>query len=185
MTRKAEGEKAATLAKAAGDQAILEAQAAGNKATLLAQAEGQRAIAMVPVDVQARQVEIDQARVETVLKPELEAREKSGKVAQEFELAKIRIEAEKVTRIESAKVMATVYNKITANVYGTPEDVARMGQAFTKGMGLANMAGGFMDGAGNHPDLISAMQKVAEMAGKLGDAATDRLTASNNSTPGE
>jgi hypothetical protein len=60
-----------------------------------------------------------------------------------------------------------------------------MGQAFTKGMGLANMAGGFMDGAGNHPDLISAMQKVAEMAGKLGDAASDRLTASSPSTPGE
>jgi uncharacterized membrane protein YqiK len=187
LTRKAEGEKAATLARAAGDQATLEAQAAGNKATLLAQAEGQRAIAMVPVDVQSRQVEIDQARVETVLKPELEAREKSGKVAQEFEIAKIRIEAERETRIESAKVMATIYNKITANVYGTPEDAARMGQAFTKGMGLANMAGGFMDGANNNPDLISAMQKLADMAGKLGDAATERLAAAttSNHTPGE
>ncbi len=185
LTLKAEGEKAATLARAAGDQATLEAQAAGNRATLLAQAEGQLAIAMVPVDVQARQVEIDKARVETVLKPELEAREKSGKVAQEFEIAKIRIEAERETRIESAKVMATIYNKITANVYGTPEDVARMGQAFSKGMGMANMASGFMDGANNNPDLVIALQKVAEMAGKLGDAASERLSATTTSTPGE
>jgi flotillin len=164
MTRRAEGEKAAVLAKAAGQQATLEAEAAGNKA-----------IAMVPVDVAARQVEIDKARVETVLKPELEAREKSGAVAQEFELSKIRIEKEAEVRIEAAKAMVTLYGKITANVYGTPEDVAKMGQAFSNGMGLSQMIAGFMDGANNTPDVLTAVNKATEIAGKVGTAIAERI----------
>jgi len=164
MTRRAEGEKAAVLAKAAGQQATLEAEAAGNKA-----------IAMVPVDVAARQVEIDKARVETVLRPELEAREKSGAVAQEFELSKIRIEKEAEVRIEAAKAMVTLYGKITANVYGTPEDVAKMGQAFSNGMGLSQMIAGFMDGANNTPDVLTAVNKATEIVGKVGTAIAERI----------
>jgi len=169
---RAEGEKNAALARAAGEQAALEAQAAGQRAVALAQAEGQRAVAMVPVEVAEKQVAIDKARVETVLVPELEAREKSGKAAQDFDLARLRIEGETRVRIEGAKVMATVLNKVTANVYGTPEDVAKMTTAFNNGMGLSGFMGGFFDGANNSPDLVSALSA----AGKLAQAATERLT---------
>lgn len=179
---RAEGDQAAALAKAAGDQATLEAQAAGRKAVALAEAEGQRAVAMVPVEVAAKQVEIDQSRIENVLVPELEAREKSGKASQEYELSRLRIETEGRVRIESAKVHATILNKVTANVYGTPEDVAKMSSAFTNGMGFSSLVGGFLDGANNSPDLISALSKVGDLA----TAATNRLSppsSSNGTTP--
>jgi flotillin len=168
VTRRAEGDKFAAMAKAEGDQA-----------TLVAQAAGQKAISMVPVEVQAEQVKVEQSRVETVLKPELEAREKSGRVAQDFELAQIRITAEKEVRIESARALATIQGKITANVYGTPEDVARMNAAFAQGMGLSSMLGGFLDGTNNNPDATAALGKAVGMAGQIinrltGDAPTDK-----------
>jgi flotillin len=176
--KKAGAEASASKLRAEGEQAVLLAQAEGKRAGALAEADGQRAITMVPVDVAARQVEVDKSRVETVLVPELEAREKSGKAAQEYELSKLRIEAESRVRIEGAKVMATVLNKVTANVYGTPEDVAKMSTAFVDGMGLARMAGGFFEGANGNPALLSAI----DQASKLVQATTDRISPVNPPT---
>lgn len=138
--------KAAEL-QATGNKAQLVAQAEGEKAKLLATAEGQKALAMVPVEVNARQVEVDKQRVEEVLKPELEARAANGEAAQNFELAKLSIIQEAQVRIESAKATAQFYGKIQANVYGTPEDVAKMGAHFNAGMGLSQAFSGFLSGA--------------------------------------
>jgi flotillin len=178
----AEGSKAAQLAQAEGQKALQLAQADGQKAVALAQAEGQKALAMVPVEVNARQVEVDKQRVEEVLKPELEAREKSGKVAQDFELSKLRIEQECLVRVETAKAMATIYGKITANVYGTPEDVAKMGKNWSDGMGLSQAFGGFMAGADS--STASTVQKGIEVVEKLATAASERLSP-KSSTPAE
>lgn len=146
-TRKAEADKAAAIAAAQATQAKLEAEAAGTRARLLAEADGQRAVAMVPIDVKSKEVEVEQRRVAEVLTPELQARAEHGEAAQKFELAKFQIEKEATVRIEAAKAMVNVYGKITANVYGTPEDVARMGAAFASGMGLSQAFNGFFNAA--------------------------------------
>lgn len=175
-TRKAEADKAASIAVSEASQKRMEAEAAGTKAKLLAEADGQRAVAMVPVDVKSREVEIEQRRVNDVLKPELEARAEHGEAAQNFQLAQLRIEQEGLVRIESAKAMAQIYGKITANVYGTPEDVAKMGNSFASGMGLSQMLGGFFSGA--DPKTVVIADKVVEAVEDLSTAVAGRVRAS-------
>lgn len=145
ITKKADAEASAAKVRAEADQATRLVEVA----VLKHRADADKAIAMIPVDVAAKQVEVDKKRVEEVLKPELEAREKSGKVAQDFELAKLRIEKETEWKIATAHATAQFYGKITANVYGTPEDVAKMSTEYLSGMGIANRAEGFLDGAGD------------------------------------
>lgn len=170
----ADADAEATRKKAEADAQARKLAADAEQATLVAQANGQKAQAMVPVEVKAREVEVDKQRVEEVLKPELQARAEHGEAAQNFELAKIRIIQEATVRIEAAKAMATVYGKITANVYGTPEDVAAMSQKFAEGMGLSQMTNGFFVGA--NATTLQGAQKTVEVLEKLGTAAIDRLT---------
>ena len=142
-------------------------------------AEGQRALEMVPVDVRAREVEIEQNRVDNVLKPELEARAQHGKAAQDFEIAKLQVEAEKEVRIAAANAMVNVYGKITANVFGTPEDVAKMGSAFASGMGLSQSIDGFLKAAS--PDVLGVAKGALETVDKLAGAAAGALSGDSKS----
>jgi len=135
-------------------------------------ADGDQAGAMIPIAVRAREVEIEQKRVE-VLKQELEAREKSGRVAQEFELSKLRIEAETTVRVEMAKAAASFGSKIETTLYGTPEDLAKMQTAFLDGMKWSKVAEGFVEGAGDHTLAVAA--QVGQAAGELAGAAAERL----------
>ena len=157
----ADADAEAIRKKATAEAEALKARADGDKATQLASAEGQKAIAMVPVEVEKERVQVEKRRVEEVLKPELKAREESGKVAQDYELSRLRIEKEAEVRIATAQSTVQLYNKITANVYGTPEDVAKMGQAFSNGMGLSQAAGGFLAGADE--STLGAVRKVGEL----------------------
>jgi hypothetical protein len=50
-----------------------------------------------------------------------------------------------------------------------------MGQAFSNGMGISQMIAGFMDGANNTPDVITAVNKATEIAGKVGTAIAERI----------
>ncbi len=136
-------------------------------------AEGERARAMVPVEVERAKVAVERDRVENVVKPELEARESHGKVAQEFELAKLRIEAEREIRIAVASASATLFQKVEANLYGTPADVAKMSEAFLKGQNAAATANGFFEVASG--DANAAVGKVGASAQELLSALASRL----------
>lgn len=173
VTKQATAASKAAELQATGKKAQLLAEAEGDQAKLLAQAEGQKALAMVPVEVKAREVQIEKQRVEEVLKPELEARMANGEAAQNFELAKLRIEQEANIRIESARATAQFYGKITANVYGTPEDVAKMGANFNAGMGLSQTIGGFLAGA--DVSTVETIQKAMGAVNNLADAAASKL----------
>lgn len=137
-------------------------------------AEGMKAKAMVPVEVQKAQLALERDRVETVVKPELEAREKHGQVAQEFELSKLRIEAEKEVRIALANAHASLFTKMEANLYGTPEDVTRILGSLTKGQALATGIGGFVEAADG-----------ATLAGitSIADAIVTRLKGGERALP--
>lgn len=173
VTKQATAASKAAELQAAGNKAQLVAQADGEKAKLLAAAEGQKALAMVPVEVKAREVQIDKQRVEEVLKPELEARAANGEAAQNFELAKLSILQEAQVRIESAKATAQFYGKIQANVYGTPEDVAKMSQHFNAGMGLSQAFGGFLAGA--DASTVETVQKTMGAVNEIASAVAAKV----------
>jgi hypothetical protein len=182
-TKKATAEATASKQRAEGNKALLVAEAEGLQAKALAEAAGQKALAMVPVEVNARQVEVDKQRVEEVLVPELKARSENGEAAQNFELAKFRIEQEATVRIAAAHATAQFYGKISANVYGTPEDVAKMSQHFSAGMGLSQAFGGFMAGA--DASTIETVKKVVGAVDSFATAAASKLSGKGSTSDAE
>jgi hypothetical protein len=87
--------------------------------------------------------------------------------------ATLLIEKEAQVRIATAGALVQVYGKITANVYGTPEDVAKMGKHFADGMGLSQMVGGFLAGAG--PETVEVAKRALTAVEGLTGAASERL----------
>jgi len=164
-------QKDAEARKAAADA---DAEATTKKATAeanaqKARAEGERAIQMIPVDVKKAEVEVEQAKV-NVLQQELTARAQHGQVAQEFEIAKLRITKDAEVRIAAAGSMAELMGSIKAQVFGTPEDVSKMTGQFMRGMGFSNMFEGVLAGAG--PETAAGVEQavgfIKALATKLG-----------------
>ncbi len=155
----AEGRKAASEA----DALAITTKADADSSAAKKRAEGLQAEQMVPITVKKAEVDVEQRRVE-VLQNELEAREKHGSAAQEFELAKLRVSKEAEVRIESARATATLVSKITGTVVGTHEDVANLLGALKNGMGIANNAEGFLDAAGPQTQA-AAMTALSTLTG--------------------
>ncbi|MEK9152214.1 MAG: SPFH domain-containing protein [Patescibacteria group bacterium] len=179
MQKDADARKAAAEA----DAMAKTKQAEGDKATAMvavdvkrAEVEVAKAAAMVPVDVANAQVEVDKKRVDEVLKPELQARSQHGQAAQQFELAKLEIEKRAEVCIAAANAQVHLMGKVNMTVYGTPEQVAAMNSAFSKGMSLANLSEGFLAGAG--PQTLGAANSLAGTLTGLVKAATDKLGGS-------
>lgn len=153
-------------AAAIRQRAEAEAQAAKMRA------EGEQAGAMIPVAVKAREIELEAQRV-AVLQRELEAREQSGRVAQEFELEKLRITTEAQVRIEMAKAAATFGSKFETTLYGTPEDLAKLQSAFFSGAKGANLVNGFLEAAS--PATLGTITEAGRAASELVAAAAKKL----------
>jgi flotillin len=153
-----------------------EAEAVRKRAQAQADAEhhkalGQRAIAMVPVEVKRAELDVERDRVENVVKRELEAREKHGRVAQEFELSKLRIEAEREVRVATAHAQASLFTKMSANLYGTTADVEKLMQAFVNGQGTANLLNGFV--AQVDQPTKAALRTMGEGVAQLAESVLD------------
>lgn len=175
----ADAEAEALRKKADAEATAQKLSAEGNKAVAVAEAEGKKAIDMVPIEVKAREVEVEKRRVEDVLKPELEARSTFGKAAQDFELAKFRIEKEAEVRIAAANATVNLYNKIEAKIFGTPEDAAKMAKSFRNGMGIAETIDGFMEA-----DNSSIASLAKTVAGTLESALLSKNEKSTTSENG-
>ncbi|MBN1607664.1 MAG: hypothetical protein JW940_13590 [Polyangiaceae bacterium] len=178
--RRADADAYAREKQALAQHAAATAEAEALRTHALAEAEaeerrahGQRARAMVPVEVERAKVAIERDRVDNVVKPELEAREQHGKVAQEFELAKLRVQAEREVRIAIANASATLFSKVQASLYGTPADVARIGDSFLKGQSTAAVANGFFAHASDATD--GAVTQLGHSAEALLSALSSRL----------
>ncbi len=153
-------EKDAAARKAAADA---DAEATTKKAkadadAAEARARGERAIQMVPIEVKKAEVEVEQKRVD-VLTQELAARSEHGEVAQQFEVAKLKIVKEAEVRIAAAGAMADLMGSVKAQVFGTPEDVAKMVGRYMQGMGVANLTEGFLSNAG--PGTAAGVEQIA------------------------
>ncbi len=146
-------------------------------------AAGAQAQAMVPVEVARAELALEKDRIANVVKAELEAREKHGRVAQDFEIAKLRVEAEKEVRVALANAQASLFTKMSANLYGTPEDVTKVMASMVSGQRLATTIGGFLDSADDQTldlarGLAGSVKGVAEgLATRL---ATGKLDATED-----
>lgn len=174
LERQAEARRLAADAEAEAIRKRADAEAEAERA----RAGGELARAMIPVDVRRAEVAVERDRIDTVVTRELEAREKHGRVAQEFELGRMRIEAEKEVRVALANAHATLFAKVQATLYGTPEDVARMSESLLRGHGAAATVEGFLAHLG--PDARTTV-------GRVGDAVADvagALAARAANSPG-
>ena len=175
VQKEADGRK---LAAEADAEAITRKAKAQSDAAAL-EAAGEKAKAMVPVDVKRAEVEVDKARVDVqqrgieVLQQELEAREKHGATAQEFEIMKLRVVKEAEVRIATAQATATLVGRIEGKIFGTPETVSSMVQSFMNGMGVSSTAEGFLSGAG--PATQAATASAVNTLTQLVEGLTKRL----------
>jgi len=167
--KQAEAQRLAADAEAEAIRKRAEANAEAERQ----RADGERARAMVPVEVKRAEVEVDRDRVENVVTRELEAREKHGRVAQEFELSKLRVEAEKEVRIAMAGAHASLFTKMQANLYGTTEDVTRMLDALVRGQSTAGALNGFF--AHTDDATRAVLASVGKGVAELASSAAERL----------
>jgi flotillin len=189
-TALAEADKAAAAASAEATRVQAQAQ----RDAAVAHAEGLKAEQMVPVDVKAREVEIERDRVETVLKPELTARDAAGKVAQEFELEKLRIAAFQAIRIAVAQHTSQIFHGMQAKFFGTPDDVARAVKSFQDGNAGVELLNGaynaLPDMAKTHVDaaIHAVAQKMgidpAKLMAEMKDGKTDAAATEHDSAAG-
>jgi len=176
---KADADKEAADAKAMAIRKEAEARRDSKKAD----AEGDKALQLVPVEVKAREVEVDKKRVDEVLKPELLARKEFGEVAQEFELAQLRITKEAEVRVATAHAAATLVGKVEAKVVGTPDQVQGMVDGIMRGMGLSQAIEGLLEGVG--PKTREVVEAVVEKAESALSRAPDESSDDGESSDDE
>jgi uncharacterized membrane protein YqiK len=184
LQKEAEGKKAAAEAEyqAKVRQAQADAEAAQRRA------EGDTAAKMVEVNVARSRVEVDAAQVGVQKqKVDVEAqalanREKYGRAAIEFELGKLRIEANKETQIAVSQALGEFFAKSNFTMFGDPESARKVIDSFMKGMGLARVVDGFIEGTDAEAKellgktggaLLSTVENVVERVTKR-DAPKDK-----------
>lgn len=165
---KADAEARKAAADADAEAKVKAANA--EKVAALARVDATQAEQLIPVNVQKEQVQVEKQRVnvekdrlETVTVPELQAREKHGKVAQDFEIAKFQIEQEAHVRIETAKATASIVGKIEGTFFGTPDQVKKMTDAY--------MFGGVLN---EGMKSLGATRTVAEIVGAVAEKVLDK-----------
>jgi flotillin len=150
-------------AEAAQEAATLQASArltqadADQKAKAM-EAEGEKAVQLVPVEVERERVGVEQARVE-VLKNELQTKAEHESISRGLQVDLARIEAERDVQVEAAKAFGMALSHANLTIWGDPETVAKMSQAFLQGQSASTMLSGFADGTS--PELKSALGGLA------------------------
>jgi uncharacterized membrane protein YqiK len=163
-TKSAEAEKLAADDEAAAKLRL----ASADKEAKTLQAEGDQAVAMIPVNVAAEQVKVDQSRVE-VLKLELETKSANQRLSFELEVQKAKIAAERDIRIALANAMGQALSASEFKIYGDPGTAAKMLAMFTSGQEYAQVIDGFVRQApGEVTELaVNSIGKFSEAAATL------------------
>jgi uncharacterized membrane protein YqiK len=172
VVKAAEGAESAAAKEASARRTLAEAQ----KEAMRLESEGQLAAQMVPVDVERKRVEVEQARV-GVERQELENKAEFESIARGLQVDLAKIEAEKQVRIAAAQAFGEAMASARMTVWGDPDTVQRMSESFFKGQQFGYLADGLMT---NMPDGIkdaigqagTALQQMtaSSIDGKNGDA---------------
>jgi flotillin len=156
-------------AEAQKQAATLEADAILSKAEAEAQsrerlARGDTAIKRVDVDIERERVNVEKDRVE-VERQALENRQTYSQSALEFELQKLRIEAQRDVQGELARSIGEFMSRGNMNIFGSPETLARMTEQYARGLGVGQMIDGALEGTeslsnGRVQELIGQLQAM-------------------------
>ncbi|MBI4708633.1 MAG: hypothetical protein HY764_00270 [Candidatus Portnoybacteria bacterium] len=128
-------------------------------------AEGDLAIQMVPVSVSNNQVDVDQRRVQEVLKPELEAKAASQTVSVELTLGQLKIQAAEKIGVAFAGAIGGMMAGANMNIYGDPDTLAKMTQKFSQGVGMSNLVDGFLNGGDGFKALLPVLAPILNRFG--------------------
>jgi uncharacterized membrane protein YqiK len=125
-------------------------------------AEGERARKLVDVQVERERVDVQRERVE-VERQELANKSEFEDAALQFELDKLRIEADKQVRIAAAQALGNMLSKANMQIFGDPDTMARMSSRFMAAASLGNSVDGFMKAL-----PPGALDVISQIGGKLG-----------------
>jgi uncharacterized membrane protein YqiK len=175
--KEADAEREAALAQYEAKLRLAEADAAAAGK----RAEGERSLKMVDVNVEKEKVNVEKARVD-VERVSLANKQEFEGAALQFELEKLRIQADKEVRIAAAQAMANMFAKAQMQIFGDPSTMAAMSQQFMKAAGYGAAAEGLMQTLPPEAKtLLSSLgqQVVSQMTaktppvtnGKTGEAA--------------
>jgi uncharacterized membrane protein YqiK len=146
VVKAAEGAATAAEQEATARKTLAQAQ----KEAMGLQAEGERAAQMVPVDVERKRVEVEQARV-GVQRQELENKAEFETIARGLQVDLARIEAEKEIRIAAAQAFGEAMASAKMTVWGDPGTVQRMSESFFRGQQFGFLVDGLV---ANTPDGV-------------------------------
>lgn len=157
-------------AEASQKSADLEAQAQLKRAEAEAKAkemvaQGEKAQRLVEVNVEREKVNVEQARVE-VERAALENRQTFDRAAIEFEVMKLRIEADKEVQMALAQALGEFMSRGNYNIYGDPTTMSQMFSQYTQGMGFSNKLDGL---------LKTLPGPLQEMLQSMGPQAAEQL----------
>lgn len=139
ITKSAEARRQAAIAEA---EALLTQARASQQAKEL-EAQGKQAIEVVPVTVDKQRVEVESARV-AVSRQDLANKAEFETIARELQVQLAQIEAEKQVRIEQARSMSTALAGAHLQLWGDPEALTRMKDAFYSGQHNGQMIQGVL-----------------------------------------
>jgi flotillin len=128
-------------------------------------AKGDTAFKKVDVDIAREQVDVERARVE-VEKQALENKQTYSAAALEFELEKLRVQAQRDVQAKMAEALGQMLSKGNMNIYGDPETLARMNQQFARGMGIGTTLDGVFSSLNG--ESKEGLAQLALMLGQLG-----------------
>ena len=147
--------------------------AEGDSQGNIKRAEGEKAVKMVDVTVEREKVNVEQARVD-VERQSLSNKQEFEDAALKFELEKLRINAERDIRIQTAQALGAMLAKAQMTIFGDPETMGRMSQRFMQAAGIGTAAEG----------LLSTLPPQAiELLQKLGAAVGSQLGVKPDGTP--
>lgn len=136
-------------------------------------AEGQKAVQMVPVNVDREQVNVEEARV-AVSRQDLANKAEFETIARDLQVQMAQISAEKEVRISFANAMGQALASSKMTIWGDPETVARMSQAFISGQKNGQFVDGLLESI---PDEIKSLTLDGiGGAGRLLAAAVEKVT---------
>lgn len=151
--RKAEAAQKAADLDAQARLRLAEAEAKSKELV----AQGERAQRLVEVNVEREKVNVEQARVEVERKA-LENRQTYDRAAIEFEVTKLRVEADKEVQIALATALGQFMSRGNYNIYGDPTTMSQMFNQYSQGMGFSNKLDGMLKTLpGPLQDVLSSM----------------------------
>src|SRR5215212_2860363 len=169
QVKEAEGEREAAHLQYEAKLRLAEGDAQG----AMKRAEGERAIKMVDVNIEREKVTVEQARVD-VERQSLANKQEVAGAALTFELAKLRIDAERDVRIQAAQAMGNMLAKAQMQVFGDPNTMALMASQFMRAASLGTAADGL---------LKTLPPKTQELLTQMAGTVVSQLDAKNADVP--